>query len=331
MASIRPPSIKSCRVVLLGAPGSGQASLIDRFVDDSFDEKKYNSETFYSKFKTHDVPHPPLNPKSPMLTAQPPEAVRLTLTAPLRRTDDRFAPRFDNTHSVNIVMIVYDITDRVSFDKVPDFLNQVARYYSDPQILLVGNKSDLESRRVVIFEELESLARKYNCNCIETSAKDGVNVKKAFESMVSSWLSKVSKANPNQQEVKSEEKPAITESEVVELAALETDLVRLNALVAEWVNSGNKLKDSRWSIIRNAALLKFQNERENNPSPLVSFNNIKEAINWPLFNVHRTGFFGDTKAVKILKMDLEKFKTQADLEKMRQGIIERSTPAKKGQ
>ena len=45
---------------------------------------------------------------------------------------------------------MYDITDRESFDNVKQWLNEIDRYACENvNKLLVGNKSDLESKRQV--------------------------------------------------------------------------------------------------------------------------------------------------------------------------------------
>jgi len=49
--------------------------------------------------------------------------------------------------------------------------------------ILVGNKCDLESRRVVSTEEGQELADHYNVRFLETSAKDSKNVDAAFTLM----------------------------------------------------------------------------------------------------------------------------------------------------
>lgn len=49
---------------------------------------------------------------------------------------------------------VYDITDRESFDNVKQWLNEIDRYACENvNKLLVGNKSDLDSKRQVDTEE----------------------------------------------------------------------------------------------------------------------------------------------------------------------------------
>mmetsp|Transcript_10080 Transcript_10080/g.10028 ORF Transcript_10080/g.10028 Transcript_10080/m.10028 type:complete len:97 (-) Transcript_10080:56-346(-) len=47
-------------------------------------------------------------------------------------------------------------------------------------IMLIGNKTDLESRRTVSFEEGQRFARENNLMFLETSAKTANNVESAF-------------------------------------------------------------------------------------------------------------------------------------------------------
>lgn len=49
--------------------------------------------------------------------------------------------------------------------------------------LLVGNKSDLEASRQVKAEEGKTLADSLGIKFLETSAKDAVNVEKAFTTL----------------------------------------------------------------------------------------------------------------------------------------------------
>ena len=74
-------------------------------------------------------------------------------------------------------IIVYDITSRESFNNVnvwvEDCKNETAKTI---QIVLVGNKTDLEDKRQVDTEEGEQLAEKYGILFKETSAKTGDNV-----------------------------------------------------------------------------------------------------------------------------------------------------------
>ena len=67
-----------------------------------------------------------------------------------------------------------------------DFRN---RYGRDALILLVGNKIDRAGEREVSRDEAMALARKYNIDYTETSAKTGEGVFQAFEMLTKSATS----------------------------------------------------------------------------------------------------------------------------------------------
>ena len=85
---------------------------------------------------------------------------------------------FQSSHGF---LIVYDITDRQSFEKLNFWVNSVKNNAPEnAKSILVGNKCDLANNREVSFEEGENYAKKYNIKFFETSAKDGTNVNDSF-------------------------------------------------------------------------------------------------------------------------------------------------------
>ena len=58
---------------------------------------------------------------------------------------------------------------------------------------MAGNKSDMESRRVIPKERGEQLAEEFNIPFLEISAKSNTNVNEAFETLVGLVLSRHSK------------------------------------------------------------------------------------------------------------------------------------------
>lgn len=64
-------------------------------------------------------------------------------------------------------LLVYDITNKDSFIHVKNWLEEV-KLNGNPymEILLVGNKNDLEEERVVSYEEGESMAKENGLNFI---------------------------------------------------------------------------------------------------------------------------------------------------------------------
>jgi small GTP-binding protein len=90
------------------------------------------------------------------------------------------------------VILVFDITDRKSFESLPRWLRD-ARTEADPHctIILVGNKSDLAASRVVFPEEAQEFARTQQLTYIETSAVDGSGIENAFHQAARDLLQKV--------------------------------------------------------------------------------------------------------------------------------------------
>lgn len=105
-------------------------------------------------------------------------------------------------------VLVYSISSRSSFTRIPRFHNQILRvkesagagsglsggygaaagmgdYGAGPvPIMLVGNKSDRVTEREVSTQEGHALARNLGCEFVESSAKNCVNVERAFYDVV---------------------------------------------------------------------------------------------------------------------------------------------------
>ncbi|CAN1333803.1 GTP-binding protein YPTM2, partial [Linum perenne] len=82
------------------------------------------------------------------------------------------------------IIVVYDVTDQESFNNVKQWLNEIDRYASENvNKLLVGNKSDLTSNKVVSYETGKALADELGIPFMETSAKNASNVEDAFMAM----------------------------------------------------------------------------------------------------------------------------------------------------
>lgn len=89
------------------------------------------------------------------------------------------------------VILVFDISDRKSFDDLSGWLNDV-HSLCDPNavVQLIGNKCDLVSQRVVTLSEAEGFAHHHHMQYLETSAKIGENVREAFVRVASNIMAK---------------------------------------------------------------------------------------------------------------------------------------------
>lgn len=83
------------------------------------------------------------------------------------------------------LLIVFDLSDTRSFNNMKYWMNQVDLHTSDSTcIVMVGNKSDLIQQRQVNHADALKFAQHYHAQYIETSAKTGDHVDKAFQQLV---------------------------------------------------------------------------------------------------------------------------------------------------
>lgn len=85
-------------------------------------------------------------------------------------------------------ILMYDITNEESFNSVQDWLTQIKTYsWDNAQIILVGNKCDMEDERVISFERGKQLAEHLKVQFFETSAKENTNVKVGGGKIIFFW------------------------------------------------------------------------------------------------------------------------------------------------
>ena len=75
-------------------------------------------------------------------------------------------------------LMVYSITSQATFSDLKEIKDKLIRIKDDNRVpmIVVGNKCDLESERIVSKDQGQALAREFNCSFMETSAKKKSNV-----------------------------------------------------------------------------------------------------------------------------------------------------------
>ncbi|TDH67359.1 hypothetical protein CCR75_004547 [Bremia lactucae] len=157
------------KLLLLGDSGVGKTSLMRVFSGDEFSESMLATAGVDFKLRHINVGD---------------EAITLQIWDTAGQ--ERFH-RITSTYykGANGIVLVYDVSDRRSFDNVGYWMNNIRQYSTPvqmPAMLLVGNKIDLPNR-VVTLEEGQAAASQYGCRFIETSAKTSENTNGALETI----------------------------------------------------------------------------------------------------------------------------------------------------
>jgi len=156
------------KLVLIGDSGVGKSCLLLRFADDAFTESYISTIGVDFRFRTVKIDQK---------------------TVKLQIWDTAGQERFRTITSAYYrgaggIIMVYDVTSGDSFEHVNDWLKEVNRYASEGTCkLLVGNKSDRTTDKVVTAEQAKEYADDLGIAFLETSAKSAQNVEEAFLTM----------------------------------------------------------------------------------------------------------------------------------------------------
>uniref|UniRef100_A0A8P0PGR6 small monomeric GTPase n=2 Tax=Canis lupus familiaris TaxID=9615 RepID=A0A8P0PGR6_CANLF len=100
------------------------------------------------------------------------------------------------------IMLVYDITNGKSFENISKWLRNIDEHANeDVERMLLGNKCDMDDKRVVPKGKGEQIAREHGIRFFETSAKANINIEKAFLTLAEDILRKTPVKEPNSENV----------------------------------------------------------------------------------------------------------------------------------
>lgn len=165
------------KVVLIGESGVGKSNLLSRFTKNEFNHD--SRTTIGVEFSTRTVQLNGLSIKAQIWDTAGLERYRAITSAYYRGAVG--------------ALLVYDITKHLTYESVERWLKELYDH-ADPHIvvMVVGNKSDLESERSVPTEEAKDFAEKKGLLYLETSALESTNVEAAFNNVLSEIHRKVS-------------------------------------------------------------------------------------------------------------------------------------------
>jgi len=169
------------KLLLIGDSGVGKSCLLLRFADHTYTESYISTIGVDFKIRTIDLDG---------------KTIKLQIwdTAGQERFRTITSSYYRGAHGI---IVVYDVTDTESFNNVKQWLNEIDRYACENvNKLLVGNKCDLVQKKTVDFDAAKAFADKLDIPFLETSAKQGSNVEKAFLTMAAEIKNSMAAAPP---------------------------------------------------------------------------------------------------------------------------------------
>ncbi len=157
------------KVVILGDGGVGKSSLMNRFVNNQFDSQSFH--TIGVEFLNKDI-----------LVGEDMYTMQIWDTAGQERFKSLRTPFYRGT---DCCLLTFDVNDALSFQHINMWKEEFLKYADvrDAEkfpFVLLGNKVDV-GERVVSAEQAQDWCRRNgNVPFFETSAKDNINVEKAF-------------------------------------------------------------------------------------------------------------------------------------------------------
>ena len=198
------------KLLIIGDSGVGKSCLLMRFSDDTF-ASTYAS-TIGVDFRVRNIQ---LNNKKVKL--------QIWDTA----GQERFATISSSYYrGVHGIMIVYDVSNKESFDRVANHWVKELEKYPETQScakLLIGNKIDVEESKIKVgFDQANDFANENGFQFLQTSAKNTTNVEKAFL-QITQMVMQIKEKNGFDKRGSRSGKDTITDEEINRLRAQNND------------------------------------------------------------------------------------------------------------
>jgi len=158
------------KLVMVGDSGVGKSCLLDKFLDDS------STNNFISTIGVD------IRTREDVINDK-----KVKIQVWDTGGQQRYRPILASCYRGALgVIIVFDVTNKMSFKNISQWLVEVEEFAPDCQLprILVGNKADLVDRREVEYELAKEFAAINNIPYIETSVIGRSNINEAFLELV---------------------------------------------------------------------------------------------------------------------------------------------------
>ena len=152
------------KLLIVGGSGVGKTNFVNRFWNNEFNQMYMSTTGVDSKSKVIELKN---------------KKVRIQIWDTAGQ--EKYKAITKNLFlKVMGALILYDITDESSFEKLKTWVSTIKEECGrHMQMIIVGNKSDLDEQRKMDKEDAMNFAKEQNIEYIECSSKTGENVLKA--------------------------------------------------------------------------------------------------------------------------------------------------------
>ncbi|CAH1255108.1 ras-related protein Rab-10-like [Branchiostoma lanceolatum] len=163
------------KLLLIGDSGVGKTCILFRFSDDAFNTTFISTIGIDFKIKTVEL-----------------HGKKIKLQIWDTAGQERFHTITTSYYRGAMgIMLVYDITNPKSFDNISKWLRNIDEHANeDVERMLIGNKCDMDDKRIVGTDRGENIAKEHGIRFYETSAKANINIEKAFMTLAEDILRK---------------------------------------------------------------------------------------------------------------------------------------------
>ena len=155
------------KLIIIGDSGVGKTNFIFRFTEGKFSPLHVSTVGLDSKSKIIRLPKLKKNVK-----------IQIWDTAGQERY---MAINKNLFHKVQGIIVMYDLTNRDSFENIKSWFNLIKQATSNKTIILIANKLDLaKEERIVSESEGEKIAKENDIMFFEGSGSTGENIDKIF-------------------------------------------------------------------------------------------------------------------------------------------------------
>ena len=175
------------RIITLGNTAVGKTSLIYKYTENTFSQQHLSTIGIDTKIKE--------------TTLENGKEIRVILTDTAGQEQYRSIAS-NYIKKADGILLVYDITDGQSFEGIKQWASNLKEEKEDNKpMLLIGNKSDLNDKRVVDNVEGDDFTKTLGngIKFYETSCKTGENVEKAINDLAYQVYAKFIEENPNEE------------------------------------------------------------------------------------------------------------------------------------